>query len=286
MTLVGSSLERYCFVRSIVDAATEPLEARRFDRLRVRVYRDRAAMGAAAAGEVAAAMREALAGQPEVRMVFAAAPSQNEMLGALATTPDLDWSRVTVFQLDEYLGLRPDAPASFGRYLRDRLFDRVRPGSVQLIDGEADPGSEARRYADLLAAAPLDVVCLGIGENGHLAFNDPPADFDDPDLVKSVFLDAASRQQQVNDGCFPALDAVPAQALTVTIPLIISGKRLICVVPGAAKAEAVHRALHHAVSPACPASILRQHPDCTLYLDIDSARNARSSHRSASDHPA
>jgi glucosamine-6-phosphate deaminase len=269
-----------------VDASIESPETWSVDRLRVRIYRDRAAMGAAAAGEVAAAMRAALARQPALRMVFAAAPSQNELLDALAMTPDLDWSRVTAFQLDEYLGLRPDAPQSFGRYLRDRLFDRVRPGSVQLIDGEADPGLEARRYADLLAAAPLDVVCLGIGENGHLAFNDPPADFNDPDLVKSVFLDAASRQQQVNDGCFPALDAVPAQALTVTIPLIMSGKRLICVVPGAAKAEAVHRALHHAVSPACPASILRQHPDCTLYLDADSARNARSSRRFASDHPA
>src|SRR4051812_13473984 len=166
-------------------------------------------MGAAAAVEVDTAMREALARQPAVRMVFASAPSQNELLDALSTMPDLDWSRVTVFQLDEYLGLPPDAPASFGRYLRERLFDRVRPGSVQLIDGAAAPASEARRYADLLAAAPLDVICLGIGENGHLAFNDPPADFDDPNLVKSVPLDDASRQQQVNDGCFPALDAVP-----------------------------------------------------------------------------
>ena len=129
--------------RSIVDASTEPLETRSVDRLRVQIYRDRAAMGAAAAGEVATAMREALARQPVVRMIFAAAPSQNELLDALATMPDLDWSRITVFQLDEYLGLPPDAPASFGRYLRDRLFDRVQPGSVQLIDGDADPGSEA-----------------------------------------------------------------------------------------------------------------------------------------------
>jgi len=220
---------------------------------------------------VATAMREALARQPVVRMVFAAAPSQNELLDTLATVPDLDWSRVTVFQLDEYLGLRPDAPQTFGRYLRDRLFDRVQPGSVQLIDGDADPASEARRYADQLAAAPLDIVCLGIGENGHLAFNDPPADFDDPHLVKRVTLDDASRQQQVHDGCFPSLDAVPTQALTVTIPLIMSGQRLICVVPGAAKAEAVHRTLHGAVSPSGPASILRRHPDARLFLDLQSA---------------
>lgn len=154
-----------------MDAVTRPLETFDVDRLRVRIYRDRAAMGGAAAVEVTAAMREALARRAGVRMVFAAAPSQNELLDAIATTPDLDWSRVTVFQLDEYLGLRPDAPQKFSRYLRERLFDRVRPGSMQLIDGESD--NEGRRYADLLAAAPLDIICLGIGENGHLAFNDP-----------------------------------------------------------------------------------------------------------------
>jgi glucosamine-6-phosphate deaminase len=269
----------------VVDGATEPLETRSVDRLRVRIYRDRVTMGRAAAREVAAAVREALARQAAVRMVFAAAPSQNELLDALAATPDLDWSRVTSFQLDEYLGLRPDAPQTFSHYLRDRLFDRVRPGNVQLIDGDADPISEARRYADLLAAAPLDIVCLGIGENGHLAFNDPPADFDDPNLVKLVTLDAASRQQQVHDGCFPALEAVPAQALTVTIPLIMSGQRLTCVVPGAAKAEAVERTLHGVISPACPASVLRRHANCTLYLDADSARDVRSSRRSASGRP-
>jgi glucosamine-6-phosphate deaminase len=248
-----------------------PLKTHSVDALRVQVYRDRAVMGTAAARDVAAAMREALARQSGVRMVFASAPSQNEMLDTLATYSDIDWSRVTVFQLDEYLGLPPDAPQSFGRYLRERLFDRARPGSVQLIDGGANPEVEARRYAALLAAAPLDIVCLGIGENGHLAFNDPPGDFNDAEPVKTVTLDQASRQQQVNDGCFPTLDVVPRQALTVTIPLIMSGQRLFCVVPGPAKAEAVRKTLDGAISPACPASILRRHADCALYLDVDAA---------------
>jgi glucosamine-6-phosphate deaminase len=243
-------------------------------------------MGAAAAQDVAAAMRDVLERQPALRMVFAAAPSQNEMLDALARLSDLDWSRVTVFQLDEYLGVPPHAPQSFGRYLRDRLFDRVRPGNVQLIDGSANAEAEAQRYTTLLAEAPLDIVCLGIGENGHLAFNDPPADFVDPDLVKIVTLNHASRQQQVNDGCFPTLETVPTHALTVTIPLIMSGQRLFCVVPGATKAEAVQHTLHGEITSACPASILRRRANCTLYLDVDSARRDRTSRRSASDRPA
>ena len=249
-----------------------PWETLSVDRLRVQVYPDRQAMGAAAARFLAAEMRRVLARRAALRIVFAAAPSQNEFLDALATSDGLDWSRVTAFQLDEYLGLEADAPQSFGRYLRDRLFDRVRPGTVHLIDGNSGAAAEAERYAALLAAAPLDVVCLGIGENGHLAFNDPPlAGFADPALVKIVTLDRASRQQQVHDGCFPTLAAVPTEALTVTIPLIMSGKMLSCVVPGRTKAEAVHNTLHGDVSPACPASILRRHPNCTLYLDEDSA---------------
>ena len=167
----------------------------------------------------------------------------------------------------------PDAPQSFGRFLRDNLFERVRPGIIHLIDGAKSASAEAERYADLLASAPIDIVCLGIGENGHLAFNDPPhASFDDPADVKVVALEDASRQQQVNDGCFPSLDSVPTRALTVTIPTIMSGRRLCCVVPGQAKAEAVRNALSGTISPACPATILRRHASCTLYLDADSSR--------------
>jgi glucosamine-6-phosphate deaminase len=219
-------------------------------------------------------MREALAGGGRVRMAFAAAPSQEEFLAALVTEPELDWARVTAFQLDEYVGLPAEAPERFGHFLRTRLFDQVRPGEVHLIGAAANAAAateECRRYADLLAAAPLDIVCLGIGENGHLAFNDPPvADFLDPARVKLVELDDACRRQQVNDGCFPTLAQVPTHAITLTIPTLLSGAMLSAVVPGPAKRVAVRRTLSGPIETACPASILRTHPACTLYLDPNS----------------
>ena len=248
----------------------DPFLTTQVDRLAVRVYRNRQAMGAAAGAAVAGQMRGALARQPGLRMVFAAAPSQNEFLAALAAAEGIDWARVTAFQMDEYLGLPPGAPGTFGRFLADRLFDRVRPGVVHRIDPANDAAAECARYAGLLAAAPVDVVCLGIGENGHLAFNDPPdADFDDPARVKVVALSLASRRQQVHDGCFPTLEAVPTEALTLTVPALLAGAVLSCVVPGPTKRDAVRQALRGPVSPACPASALRRHPDCTLWLDAD-----------------
>jgi glucosamine-6-phosphate deaminase len=251
-----------------------PRRRRRVDELEVRVYADRAALGVAAAAEVAAAMRAALAAQGRVRMAFAAAPSQEEFLAALIASPGLDWSRVTAFQLDEYVGLPEEAPQRFGQFLRTRLFDRVRPGEVHLIGATEradDATAECRRYAALIDVAPLDVVCLGIGENGHLAFNDPPvADFRDPEVVKLVELDDACRRQQVNDGCFPTIGQVPTHAITLTIPTLLSGRRLVCVVPGPTKREAVRRTLTGPVATSCPASILRTHPACTLYLDVES----------------
>jgi glucosamine-6-phosphate deaminase len=252
----------------------EPIATARIDRLDVRVYADRAAMGKAAAADVAAAMRAALATQDRVRMAFAAAPSQEEFLAALVATSGLDWSRVTAFQLDDYVGLPADAPERFRHFLRTRLFELVRPGEVHLIGAVADEAAaadECRRYAALLSAAPLDIVCLGIGENGHLAFNDPPvADFQDPEPVKVVELDDACRRQQVNDGCFPSLDAVPTHAITLTIPTLLSGARLSVVVPGPSKRAAVRQTLSGPIETACPASILRTHPACTLYLDAAS----------------
>jgi glucosamine-6-phosphate deaminase len=254
-----------------MNSTAEPIFAASFDRLAVRVYQERQAMGEAAAAAVARQMRNRLAQQRGVRIVFAAAPSQNEFLDALAGSSGIDWSRVTAFQMDEYLGLPPDAPQSFGRFLTDRLFDRVRPGAIHRIDPCNGAAAECARYVRLLAAAPIDIVCLGIGENGHLAFNDPPvADFDDPVWMKVVALDAASRRQQVHDGCFPTLAAVPTHALTLTIPALLSGETLFCIVPGPAKQAAVRCALHDAIAPACPASVLRSHPHCTLYLDEDS----------------
>ncbi|GAC1538577.1 MAG: glucosamine-6-phosphate deaminase [Herpetosiphon sp.] len=238
------------------------------ERLAVMVYGHRQAMGSAAARDVASMMQELLTRQERVRMVFAAAPSQNEFLWSLAKIAGVDWSRVTAFHMDEYLGLPNEAPQGFGRFLRDRLFDIVQPGEVHLIESSRDVTVESRRYASLLTAAPLDIICLGIGENGHIAFNDPDvADFDDPDVVKPVALDDMSRQQQVNDGCFPIISSVPTYALTLTIPTLMSGRHLFCMVPGASKRTAVQRTLNGPVSIACPASVLREHPDCRLYLD-------------------
>ena len=241
------------------------------DRLRVNIYPDRAALGRAAGGDVADAMRTLLASRSNLRMIFAAAPSQNEMLATLAAAPGIDWSRVTAFHMDEYIGLPEDAPQGFGRFLRERLFDKVRPGVAHLIDSSNDIQSEARRYGALLREAPIDIVCLGIGENGHIAFNDPPvADFNDSEIIKPVELDDACRQQQVNDGCFPTFESVPTHALTLTIPTLVSGAHLFCCVPGATKRAAVRRTLNGPVSTECPSTILRQHADCTLYVDRDS----------------
>lgn len=250
---------------------TPPSRTETVDRLRVNVFPTRAALGAAAGAAVAERVRQLLAVQPAARMIFAAAPSQDETLAALGAARGIDWGRVVAFHMDEYLGLSAGSAQSFGRYLRAHLFDHVRPGVVHFIDGSTSPAAERRRYAALLAEGPIDIVCLGIGENGHLAFNDPPvADFADPEAVKVVALDAACRQQQVNDGCFPSPAAVPTHALTLTIPTLMAGARLFCAVPGPAKRAAVRRALRGPVATDCPASVLRRHPDCTLYLDADS----------------
>lgn len=248
-----------------------PVKEIKADDLKVRVYLNRGEMGAAAGADVAAKIKELLRTKGGIRMIFAAAPSQNEMLDALAADPEVDWSRIAAFHMDEYLGLPPGAPQAFGRYLQGRLFDRVKPGTVHLIDSSNGSEAECSRYAALLTEAPIDIVCLGIGENGHIAFNDPPvADFDDPRLVKPVELDEACRRQQVNDGCFPDIDAVPKHALTLTVPALLSGAHLYCVVPGPTKREAVGRTLSEPIATACPSTILRRHPDCTLYVDLDS----------------
>ena len=239
------------------------MKTRRFDSLEIHQYPDRAALGLAAARSVAAT----IAACGEARVVFACAPSQDEFLAALIAQP-VDWAKVTVFHMDEYAGLPASHPASFRNYLRGHLLAHIAPRAVQLIRAEADSSDEAARYAALLAERPLDLVCLGIGENGHLAFNDPPvADFADPALVKLVALDDACRQQQVNDGCFPALDAVPTHALTLTIPALLSARAISCVVPGGRKAKAVRAALLGPIATSCPASALRTHPRAVLHLD-------------------
>lgn len=238
---------------------------------RIYIGSSRQEMGQKAAADVAAELRRRLESQPAVRIIFAAAPSQAEMLASLITQPGVDWSRVTAFHMDEYIGLTPDAPQRFGLWLRHAIFDHLPFAAVHLLDRGNDPEAAAVEYARKLAEAPIDIVCLGIGVNGHLAFNDPPANLDDPAAIKVVHLDDVCRQQQVDDGCFPTFDSVPSSALTLTIPRLLAADRLYCCVPGAAKRQAVRHALRDSIGPACPATALRLHPHCRLYLDLDSA---------------
>ncbi len=258
-----------------IAASRELVRHRTVERLRVYSFATRRAMAEQAAHDIAAAIRARLAGAPGMRMIFAAAPSQADMIEALIAAPDIDWRRITAFHMDEYIGLPAGAPQRFAVWLRDRLFDRVPFAAVHPIEPAPEPHATATHYAALLDAAPIDIVCLGIGVNGHIAFNDPPvADFTDPQDVKIVELDEICRQQQVDDDCFPSLAAVPEQALTLTIPRLLRAERLFCVVPGAHKRAAVAGALHGPIATDCPASVLRRHPDCSLYLDAESDPDA------------
>ena len=243
------------------------------DKLNVKVYQTREEMGRAAAEEAAAAIRAAIAAKGESNMIFAAAPSQNEFLAHLIADKSIDFTKINAFHMDEYIGLPADAPQGFGNFLRERLFDRVPFKTVNTIDSTAaDPEAECRRYAALLQAHPCDIVCMGIGENGHIAFNDPHvADFGDKAAVKVVALDETCRQQQVNDGCFARLDDVPTHALTLTIPTLTAPEAVFCIVPAKTKANAVYATLRGGITEACPASILRRHANATLYCDADSA---------------
>ncbi len=242
------------------------------DRLQVKIMDSRDGMGREAARAAAVRLRALLDTQPVANMIFAAAPSQNETLRYLAQEPDIDWTRVNAFHMDEYIGLTPDAPQSFGRYLRERIFSLLPFGSVNYLNGQAeDIEAECARYSELLRENPVDIVCLGIGENGHIAFNDPwAADFCDPALVKAVPLDPVCRQQQVNDGCFAALDEVPTHAMTLTIPALCSAGHMFCTVPAKTKAWAVEHMVFGEISARVPATALRRHADATLFCDPDS----------------
>lgn len=246
---------------------------RAVEKLVVKVFSSREDMGKAAADNAAAWLRELLKVKGEASLMFAAAPSQNEFLAALAVAPGIDWGRVTAFHMDEYIGLDPVHPAGFGNFLDRHIWGRLPLGKVHYLGGqEGAPEDIAAAYAHLLAEYPIDGCFMGVGENGHIAFNDPPvADFADSSMVKLVELDLACRTQQVNDGCFPALEEVPTHALTVTVPGIMAADRLFCMVPGARKADAVRQMLEGPVEEACPASILRRHPNACLYLDEEAA---------------
>lgn len=230
-------------------------------------------MGKAAAEFVAGNIQSVIEQKGEVDLMLATGASQFMFLDALKNIDSLDWSKITTFHLDEYIGISSHHKASFRKYLHERIIDEVQPKEAYFLQGDAeDIEAEIKRYEKLLEDHPIDVACIGIGENGHIAFNEPPiADFNDPELVKIVELDNKSRQQQVGEGWFDSLEDVPKQALSLTIPAIMQSKIISCVVPDSRKAQAVHDALYGPIATGCPASILRTHPDTVLFLDKRSA---------------
>lgn len=239
----------------------------------IRIYDTREEMGRAAALDIEHAIADVLSKKPLCNMIFAVAPSQNEVLAALVKSESIEWSRVNAFHMDEYIGLPAHAPQGFANFLRRALFEKVPLGSVSCMDSTAQPEEEIRRYSGLILENPCDIVVLGIGENGHLAFNDPHvALFDDPLTVKIVELDPVCRTQQVHDGCFETLGQVPEKAMTLTIPALLRAGKAFCIVPGRAKALAVRNTVLGEIRESCPASVLRRHPDAVLYLDKDSGQ--------------
>lgn len=249
------------------------VEERAVERLRVTIHPSPSALAEAAADEAAEVIREAIDARGQANVMVASGRSHVEFLAALVAHRSLGWSRVNVFHLDEYLGLPPDHPASFRRFVREHLALRVKPRALFLIWGDTpEPEEEVQRYASVLRSHRLDLCTLGIGENGHLAFNEPGAtDFQDPEMVRVVKLDEATRRQAVAQRYFASLDEVPRRAITVTVPLILSARRIVALCPERRKAEAVQRALNGPVTPQCPASVLRTAAHAHLFLDRDSA---------------
>lgn len=257
----------------------DPLDTRRPIRwnrrqlmaISLHVFTSKQALGEAAARQAAASLNRAIAERGQARILAATGASQFEFLAALTARRDIDWSRIEMFHLDEYVGISADHPASFRRYLQERL---IRPTGLQrhhLLDGSRDPGDVCREVGAEIQRAPIDCAFVGIGENGHLAFNDPPADFDTPEPYIVVTLDEPCRRQQVGEGWFKGLADVPERAISISIRQILASREIICVVPDARKAEAVRQCLSGPVTPMAPASILQTHPNTTVYLDTASA---------------
>ena len=250
-----------------------PIKTLKVDTLTIHVYNSRQDMGIAAYELYKKHVRELMARQKIVRAIFAAAHSQDDFLKALAEDTEIDFTRITGFHMDEYMGLGKDASQNFGNFLRKAIFSRKPFHEVNYIQSDAiDISAECKRYEGLLRQAPLDIVSMGIGENGHIAFNDPhEARFDEEAWIRQTSLDNVCRQQQVNDGEFGTLSDVPETALTLTIPALMSCRKVICIVPTGRKAQAVRQTLCGPVSVACPASVLRTHSDATLFLDKEAA---------------
>ena len=240
--------------------------------MHVKVFPNKKDMAAAAANLAAGWLRDAIRLNGKAIFVAATGASQFDFLEALTALPDINWEHTCMFHLDEYIGLPEAHPASFRGYLRQRIIDRVHPGDVNLIQGDAtDIQAELKRLNRLLAANPVDVAFVGIGENGHLAFNDPPADFTTTDAYILVNLDDACRRQQLGEGWFKTIDEVPRQAISMSIRQIIKSTAIVCTVPDLRKAQAVKDCFTGEITPLHPASILRSHPDCTVFLDKDAA---------------
>ena len=234
-------------------------------------FKDKRSLAAAAAAQAATTIRKAISDKGAARIIAATGASQFEFLDALTAMPDIDWKRVEMFHLDEYIGLPISHPASFRNYLFKRLINKVGITRYHLLDGERDPAAVAREVGAQLASAPVDVAFVGIGENGHLAFNDPPANFETENPYLVVNLDEACRRQQMGEGWFATLADVPPTALSMSVRQILKAEEIICIVPDARKARAVAACFEGEMSPNVPASILRTHPRCTVYLDDNSA---------------
>ena len=239
--------------------------------MRLRVFEDKVSLGASAAQQAAAAIRRAIAERGMARVVAASAASQFQFLEALTATPGLDWKEVELFHLDEYIGLPMAHPASFCKFLQEHLIGKTGITNHHLLNGEADPQEVIRRANAAISAAPIDIAFVGIGENGHLAFNDPPADFETEEPYIIVTLDEPCRQQQVGEGWFANLDAVPKQAISMSVKQVLKAREILAVCPDTRKAKAIHGCLEGPVSPHAPASILRTHANTTIYLDTNSA---------------
>jgi glucosamine-6-phosphate deaminase len=253
--------------------SVKPVRSFKADSLNVHVHESAAALGRAASDFAAGELNFAIRKHGSANLILATGASQFNFLDAFKKDGSVDWPKVTVFHLDEYMGMSESHPASFRKYLRERILDEVRPAEVHFLKGDAaDAEAEAVRYEALLNGRPVHVACIGIGENGHIAFNDPAAaDFNDPRLVKVVDLDEACRRQQLGEGWFQTLEEVPARALSLTIPAVMNCRAISCAVPDRRKAQAVRSALLGPIVTACPAGILRRHPNARLFLDGESA---------------
>jgi glucosamine-6-phosphate deaminase len=239
--------------------------------MRLRVLEDRNSLGEAAAAQGAASIQRAIHERGHARIIGASAASQFEFLERLTATPGIDWKRVELFHLDEYIGLPKSHPASFCKFLQDRLISKTGITNYHFLDGEKEPAEVIRATNAAISTAPIDVAFVGIGENGHLAFNDPPADFDTEEPYIVVNLDEVCRQQQVGEGWFADLQAVPRRAISMSVKQVLKAKEILAIVPGPKKAQAIKACFDGPVSPMAPSSILRTHPDATIYLDRESA---------------